>query len=356
MTPAQNTGAADPARGHPGRLHLTTEDAANNSHTVGGFKSKAGGTAVRRARQSPAAFLTSSLAPKLFLLSASLLLAAGLATAQRWRGSWGGGEGWRPEYETCRTAREIGSHSTGTPNWTNEPGFDKDVFTFARIRRDEEHHSSWSAGTWWTDFPDSDLNLSYRLQQMTSIKVDPNGRVLNLTDKELFDYPWIYMVEPGSLLLHDDEVPILRDYLLNGGVLMADDFWGEKQWDAFHDQIKRVLPDREFVELEMSHPIFHCVFDLNVPKNMLQTPNYRTGERSQYTHVTWENHDGEECTEMHVRAIFDDKGRIMVIATHNTDNGDGWEREGEYEYFFREFSEKRAFPLGINIIFYLMTH
>src|SRR5438034_4207609 len=107
-----------------------------------------------------------------------LLLAAGLATAQRWRGSWGGGEGWRPEYETCRTAREIGSHSTGTPNWTNEPGFEKAVFTFARIRRDEEHHSSYSAGTWWTDFPDSDLNLSYRLQQITSIQVDPNGRVL----------------------------------------------------------------------------------------------------------------------------------------------------------------------------------
>ena len=59
---------------------------------------------------------------------------------------------------------------------------------------------------------------------------------------------------------------------------------------------------------------------------------------------------------MHVRAILDDQGRIMVIATHNTDNGDGWEREGEYEYFFREFSEKRAYPLGINIIFYVMTH
>jgi len=285
-----------------------------------------------------------------------LLLAGGISTAQRWRGGWGGGEHWRPEYETCRTAREIVSHSTGTPTWTNEHGFEKDVFTFARIRRDEQHYSTERAGTWWTDFPDSDLNLSFRLQQMTSIKVDPDGRVLDLTDPDLFNYPWIYMVEPGSLLLKEPEVQVLRKYLLNGGVLMADDFWGERQWDVFYREIKRVLPEREFVELPMEHPIFHCVFDLNVPKNMLQTPNYRTGELSKDNGITWEYHDGEQCTEVHVRAVLDDKGRIMIIATHNTDNGDGWEREGEYEYFFREFSEKRAFPLGINIIFYLMTH
>jgi len=285
-----------------------------------------------------------------------LLLAGGISTAQRWRGGWGGGEHWRPEYETCRTAREIVSHSTGTPTWTNEHGFEKDVFTFARIRRDEQHYSNERAGTWWTDFPDSDLNLSFRLQQMTSIKVDPDGRVLDLTDPDLFNYPWIYMVEPGSLLLKEPEVQVLRKYLLNGGVLMADDFWGERQWDVFYREIKRVLPEREFVELPMEHPIFHCVFDLNVPKNMLQPPNYRTGELSKDNGITWEYHDGEQCTEVHVRAVLDDKGRIMIIATHNTDNGDGWEREGEYEYFFREFSEKRAFPLGINIIFYLMTH
>jgi hypothetical protein len=288
------------------------------------------------------------------LVIAISLLAAGLAMAQRWRGGWGR-EG--PPPEGCRTAREVPSHSTGTPDWTNEPGFEKDVFTFVRIRRDEEHESSGSAGSWWTDFPDSDLNLSYRIQQMTSIKVDPDARVLNLTEKELFDYPWIYMVEPGSLILRQEEVPILRQYLLNGGVLMADDFWGDTQWEVFHHQMKRVLPERDFTELPMDHPIFHCIFDLKGPKNSLQTPNVRTGQRSQNPpHITWEYHDGEECTEMHVRAILDDKGRIMVIATHNTDNGDGWEREGEYEYFFREFSEKRAFPLGINIIFYLMTH
>ncbi len=309
---------------------------------------------------------------KLFV--AILLAAAGGVLAQRW-GGWGGRSGmirleggeWVEE-EKIRTAREIPSHSTGTPNWTNEGGFEKDVFTFVRIRRDRAEDCSPTAGHWWTDFPDSDLNLSFRLQQVTSLKVDPDGRVLRLTDPAVFDYPWIYTVEPGGLLLRDEEVPILRKYLLNGGVLMVDDFWGEWQWNYFERQMKRVLPEREFVELNMDHPIFHCVFDLKGPLNKLQTPNIRQGIQSEYDGVTWETHpregsygrrhgeDWEECIDMHVRAIFDDKGRIMVLAAHNCDNGDGWEREGESDFFFHEFSEKRAYPLGVNIIFYLMTH
>jgi hypothetical protein len=262
---------------------------------------------------------------------------------------------------TVKTAREIASHSTGTPEWKNAPGFEKDVFTFVRIIRDRDPDGAWSSGSWITDFPDSDLNLSFRVQQMTSIRTDPNGRILRLTDPELFRYPFIYMVEPGALLLRDEEVPILRQYLSEGGFLMLDDFWGEWQWEGMAEQLRRVFPDRQFVDLPPEHPIFHCVFELPQPLNKLQVPNERLGSMSQYSGVTWETHvqrDGhlEECTEMHVRGIFDDKGRLMVLATHNTDNGDGWEREGENDWFFHEFSEKRAFPLGINIIFYVMTH
>ena len=261
-----------------------------------------------------------------------------------------------------KTAREIASHSTGTPEWKYAPGFDRDGFTFCRIIRDSDPNGAPSSASWITDFPDSDLNLSFRLQQMTSMKVNPNGRILRITDKELGDYPFIYMVEPGALLLQDEEVPILRKYLLNGGFLMADDFWGEWQWECFAEQMKRVFPEREFEELPMEHPLFSCVFPLNVEKNKLQVPNERTGAYSQNGNgVTWERHpqkDGsyEDCTEVHVRVLYDDKKRIMVIATHNTDNGDGWEREGENDWFFHEFSEKRAFPLGINIIFWAMTH
>lgn len=292
---------------------------------------------------------------RIIVLLLLLAMAGGVWAQRRFRG-WAGGEGYYPEFDTCRTAREVPSHSTGTPNWTNSPGFDSDSFTFVRIRRDNSQSGSWRAGRWWTDFPDSDLNLSFRLQQVTSMRVDPDGRIMRLTDPELFNYPWIYMVETGSLQLRDDEIPPLRKYLMTGGVLMSDDSWGTVQWETFEEEMKRVLPERRFVELPMDHPIFHCVFDLKVPKNKLQVPNVGQGANSRYDGITYEVHDGEACVDMHVRAILDDKNRIMVLATHNTDNGDGWEREGEDDYFFHEFSEKRAYPLAINIIFYLMTH
>jgi hypothetical protein len=195
------------------------------------------------------------------------------------------------------------------------------------------------------------LNFSYRLQQLTSLKVDPEGKIVRLTDPELFDCPFIYIVEPGRLEFSDEEVKALRRYLLSGGFLMVDDFWGEYEWDNLHEQIKRVFPDREPQELPLEHPIFHCVFDL---KEKPQVPNFELGESSQWNGgVTWERPDARTP---HYRAILDDKERIMVMICHNTDNGDGWEREGEYEYYFREFSEKKAYPLGINIVFYAMTH
>ena len=281
---------------------------------------------------------------KLAWLGMALTVVAGAALAQRFRG---GGE-WSQIPQSVRTAREVESHSTGTPDWTNAPGFERDVFTFVRLRY--QSNGRWGRGGCGTDFPDSDLNLSYRLQQMTSLKVSPDGRVLNITDPELFEYPWVYMVEVGALELTEEEVPILRRYLLNGGFLMVDDFWGESEWANFERQMKRVLPEKQFTELSLDHPLYHCVFEI---KEKGQVPNVYTGTRSEETGITWERSDAKE---VHHRAWFDDQGRMMIIATHNTDNGDGWEREGENHYFFKNFSEKISYPLGINIIFYTMTH
>ena len=113
-----------------------------------------------------------------------------------------------------------------------------------------------------------------------------------------------------------------------------------------------VFPDREPTELPLEHPIFHCVFDL---KKKPQVPGVEWTARAQATGKTWEK-DGKEYETPHYRGLFDDKGRLMVLFCHNTDLGDGWEREGESEFYFKEFSEKQAYPMGVNIVFYVMSH
>lgn len=267
-----------------------------------------------------------------------VLLMVGVLGAAAWA-QWRGGRGRR--WETSRA---------DLPNWELDSQFSKDVFTFVRIRYTSAGGWGRRGGGWQTDWPDSDANFSYRLHQLTSLKVAPLGKILDLTDPELFHYPWIYIVEPGALEFSEEEVQILRKYLLNGGFLMVDDFWGEAEWENFYEQIKRVFPEREPVELPLDHPIFHIVFPI---KQKPQIPNIGLGIDSEYTHVTWERPDARTP---HYKGISDDKGRLMVIICHNTDLGDGWEQEGVSEYYFREFSESKAYPLGINIVVYAMTH
>ncbi len=275
------------------------------------------------------------------LISGALLLTGVVIAQWGWRGS---------RYEDVRNPREITQHAGETPVWSNMPGFEKDTLTFVRIKRDRSPYST--GGAWWTDTPDSDLNLSYRLQQMTSMKVNPDGLFLRLTDKELANHPFIYMVEPGSLLLSEPEVKALREYLLNGGFLWVDDFWGEAEWEGMAGELRKVFPDREFEEVPLTNQIYHCIFNIT---SKGQVPNVDLGTRSQFDpeHRTWERSDAKV---VHHRAIFDDKRRIMVFATHNTDNGDGWEWEGDNLFFFREFSEKISYPLAINVLYYIMTH
>ncbi len=258
----------------------------------------------------------------------------------------------------------------GVPDWEPDKEFAHDVFTFVRIRYSTGYGGRGFGGRggrggrgggrggfgrgggygWDTDYPDSDYNFSYRLHQLTSMEVDPDGLVLDLTDPELFNYPFIYLLEPGRLVFRDEEVTALRKYLLNGGFLMVDDFWGENEWYNFYREIKRVFPDREPVEIPLDHPIFHAVFDL---KERPQIPSINVALSGRDYGITWERDDARQ---VHYKALYDDKGRMMSIICHNTDLGDGWEEEGVDEWYFHEFSEKRAYPLGINIVFYAMTH
>ena len=241
------------------------------------------------------------------------------------------------------------------PTWPVDEKFSTDLFTFARIRYSSSGPER-SSFAWWTDFPDADLNLSYRLQQMTSMKVNPEPKIVDLEDPALFDYPWALMSGAGNVVLTDREAERLRTYLMNGGFLMVDDFWGQREWDGVARALRQVFPNREPVDLPRSHRIFHCVYEL--PDDLsLQTPNVGAAVRNKEAGITWEDgHAGGNTREVHFRAIYDDHERMMVLLCHNTDNGDGWEEEDTDPWFFRTFSEKKNYPLAINVIFYVMTH
>jgi hypothetical protein len=185
------------------------------------------------------------------------------------------------------------------------------------------------------------------------MKVNPEPIVLELTDPKLFDYPFIYIIEPGALMFLGEEAVALRRYLLNGGFLMVDDFWGDEEYDNFANEMKKVFPDRVAEEVPLEHEIFHCVYDL---KEKPQLPSIHAAWSGRNSGVIWEPRDDSDTSVPHYRAIRDDANRIMVFICHNTDLGDGWEREGEDPWYFEEFSVKKAYPLGINIVTYAMTH
>jgi hypothetical protein len=277
------------------------------------------------------------------VISGVLVVACGVVTGQQWR--------WR----RGSPLDGLPADRSGVPDWKVNEHFKNDVFTFVRVQYDSYGYGGrggrrgWG-GDWTTDWPDSDLNFSYRLQQLTSLKVNPRPISIRLTDPRLFDYPLIYMIEVGALSFSEEEAKALRRYLLNGGFLMVDDFWGEYAYENFARQMKRVFPDRDPQELPISHEIFQCVYRLKQKPQVPSIGNWYPG-----SDVTWEDH-GPGSREVHYKGLSDDEGRLMAIICHNTDLGDGWEQEGEDPSYFKEFSEKLSYPMGINIVTYAMTH
>ena len=234
------------------------------------------------------------------------------------------------------------------------PGFEEDVFTFARLKFGNVERG-WGYGggrEWDDDSPEADYLLTFRMFQVTSLKVRPGLNIIDISTKDLEKYPFVYMAAAGRLLLEDSEVEDLRKYLLNGGFLMAEDFWGDEQWDHFYAQIKRVFPKREPKELTLEDPIFHTVYNFKKEPQMPSVGAYfRFGESFEPGWPYFIKDHGP-----HYYAIYDDKKRMMAIICHNNHYGDGWEHEGDDESYFDKFSEPQAYPMFINILSYAMSH
>jgi hypothetical protein len=258
-------------------------------------------------------------------------------------GRRGGGRGRAP----------LASERAGVPEWTVDPGFREDVFTFVRLR----YRSSRGFSRWRVDYPAADLNFSYRLEQLTSMKVDPNGLDLDIEDPNLFNYPFVFMIDPRSLVLSQGEAETLRRYLLGGGFLMIDDFWGDAMWHHLMRELEKVFPDRTWVSLPQDHAIFHRPFPLGYRPQVPSEDSARRNKDRPDPYRTWEDEIGYETPQpADYRAYLDDHGRIMLLICWNTDLSDGWEEEGVSQWFFENFSEKSAYPMGINIIFHALTH
>jgi hypothetical protein len=231
---------------------------------------------------------------------------------------------------------------------------DNGRFTFGRIQYTSVRREALGQG-WRTDYPDADVNFMRRLDELTAAPVNldrhgfPDHVVVTLTSDEIFDYPFVFMSDVGTAGFDAEESARLRDYLLKGGFLYVDDFWGTYAWEQWEREMGRVLPEYTIFDLPADHPIFHTLYDVPfVP----QIPSIQFWRRSGGRDVS---ERGEDSAEPHLRGIADERGRLMVVMSHNTDIADGWEREGEELEFFQRFSFD-AYALGINIVMYALTH
>jgi len=213
--------------------------------------------------------------------------------------------------------------------------------------RDLDWHIGYSL--WTQDFPPADRHFSQGVRRLTRLHVRSVEQCVNLDEGDAYDWPWLYAVQVGEWGLTREQAQALREYLLRGGFFMADDFHGKFEWNIFEKNIKQVFPDREIVELSDDNPIFHTVYDLST---RVQVPGWawfnRGYKRPQYP----ENE--EDGKGAHWRAINDDKGRVMVAISYNSDIGDAWEYADNIRY--PEKFADQSIRMGIDYIIYAMTH
>lgn len=252
-------------------------------------------------------------------------------------------------------------------SWTSEarkpqPPADLSLFTFARGAYDSEggygdafyQYDGRVWARWETDYPEADENFAARFKQLTRTAVAPRAARRTFDASDVGDLPLLYVADPGWMVLTPKEQAGLRDYLKKGGMIWVDDFWGDGEWQQFADVMDVVLPGVKWREITPEHPIFRTVFDI---KEMPQIPALPFAMRGGGTAESPGSHKwpGGSTDTPHMRGWFDDAGRLMAVATYNTDLGDGFEREAYGQWYFETFSTK-AYMLGTNIVMYALTH
>jgi hypothetical protein len=198
---------------------------------------------------------------------------------------------------------------------------------------------------WATDYPGADCKFMGGIHRLTGMNVHPDPNVIGIMDEELFEYPYVYAVEVGQMLLSDREAERLREYLVRGGFLHVDDFWGLRQKAIFETQFRKVFPDKQFEPIPLDHEIYKTFFDI---EEIVQVPGQGN---ACYGGQTWQERDD---IYPRILGISDDSGRLMVVVTYNSDLGDAWEYM-DLPCYPQKYSGA-AYRMGMNFMIYALTH
>jgi hypothetical protein len=244
--------------------------------------------------------------------------------------------------------RRWGARADVTPGSSQEPA----EFVVGRLMFPQAHRGyalgvgggDWlQGGTAWTvDYPEGDRTFARLLERLTTIDVRTVEQPVNLDDGiDAYYWPFLISGLVGAWDLTDPQAAKLRDYLLRGGFLLCDSFYGTYEWEGFIQGIKRVFPDRPIIELPNDHPIFHAVYDLSDRPQIPTWQHLPHGYRG----------DGDTP---HWRAILDDDDRVMVMIAFNNDIADGWQRADEARY--PQEAANASIRLGVNFAVYALSH
>jgi hypothetical protein len=202
----------------------------------------------------------------------------------------------------------------------------------------------WHTGValWSQDFPRADRHFSMAVRRLTRIHVRSVEQAVNLDDgDDVYNWPWLYAVQVGEWGITDEQAKKLRDYLLRGGFFMADDFHGTQEWEVFQESMQRVFPDRPIVDIPDSDAVFHTVYDLDERYQIVGNEHLSVGHKKDGYVARW-------------RGIYDDKHRLLVVISFNSDIGDSWEWADSPDY--PEKYSALGIRIGVNNIVYAMTH